>query len=616
MINPTPQNLVKILSEASDLYHNTGESFLSDEEYDSYLNLLKQLEPNNLFLSQIGSDVRGGKIDLPYPMGSLDQVYEGETLDWVVKNGWEDELFVITDKQDGVSALNIHVGGKLKISYSRGNGFQGADITRHMSKIKTLPTESSETAAIRLEVIMSEETFDRINTDKQYKNSRNYVAGRMNASVSPDIFYESVKLVATSIVDPKYGKVEQLVLMKQMGYEVTPWITVKGRELTDEFLETHLKTRRLLSDTAIDGLVIDLDSAELRSKLRRKSSSINPMYSKKFKLGSEENRAITEVVDVHWNASKDGYLKPRIEVKPVDLMGVTISFTTGFNAKYIVENNIGPGAMLQITRSGDVIPYIERTLSPSPTGPKLPTEVCKWNETEVDLVLTDLENREVQIERINGFFGGIDVPNLRKTSIEKLFEHGYTSIEQIIKMPEDKLMDILGPSSGHKIYTGIKAKLADIDVHILAGASSLLGRGMGRRKIKSVVDALGSETLLNGTVTKADLISVDGFEEKSANVLLTNLPKFISFMESIEGYYSFKEKQTMGTDLSGVVIAFTGIRDKELEAIIESRGGKVGGINKNTTYLVAKDPEGSSSKLAKARELGIKIITLPEAREL
>lgn len=627
-VEATPEDLVKILTEASDLYYNDGESFLSDADYDTLERMLRELDPKNLYLTTVGSDVRGGKIDLPFPMGSLDQCYEGDTIEWVRKNGWENELFVISYKQDGTSALNIHSGHGLKISYSRGNGFQGADITRHMKRIKRTP-DSKINAAVRVEVIMEEEVFQsqkaeaEANGGRVYKNSRNYVAGRMNASESPDIFYDTVRVIGTSVVEPKMSKLDQFELLSSMGYEVTPYITAYGRELTDEFLLEALALARDVSPTPLDGLVIDLNDADLRASLRRKSSSINPMYSRKFKAGADENVAIVTVKQVHWKPSKSGYLKPRVEIEPVDLVGVTITYATGFNAKFICTNEIGPGAKIQITRSGDVIPFIQKVISKAPGGAQLPSKEVfgelTWTDGDVDLVLLDPErNPEVQMELINSVFGGLDVPFLRKSTIEKLYSAGYSSARDIIIENEEALQDIIGESAGSKIYHGIREKLNPVDLGILAGATSLLGRGIGRRKMSKLLEALGNEPILNGTVTVDQIVPIEGFDIKTAKVIVENLPKFLKFLSDIDGYYTIKEKVSMSGDLNGVTVVFTGIRDKELEAKIEARGGKIGsGVSKTTNYLVAKDPTGGSGKLVKARELigAENIISITDAKE-
>lgn len=634
---PDEATIVDILSEASDLFHNGGdndsESFLTDAQYDELEKMLRSINPKNPFLTAVGSDVRGGKVNLPHPMGSLDQVYEGETIKWIEANGWLNETFVISDKQDGTSALNRHAKGKLQIAYSRGNGFQGADITRHMSRIKALPAKAKLNADVRLEVIMADSVFEALRAEAEaeggrtYKNPRNYVAGRMNASESPDSFYDNVKVIATSIVEPLMSKSDQFRVLEEAGYEVTPYITKKGHELTDDFLIAYLNERRAKSPTAIDGIVIDLDNLAIVETLTRKSSSINPISSKKFKVGSEDNVAIATVKAVHWNPSKAGYLKPRVEIDPVDLVGVTITYATGFNAKFIRDNMIAPGAKIQITRSGDVIPFIQKVVEPAAQWAE-PSESdfgpLEWTDGQVDLMMTDTtNNRAVQIEIINSTFGttGLDVPHLREGSIEKLYDAGLTTCAQIIRADEATLKAAAGDSAGTKIYNGLKLKLGNVELGILAGATSLLGRGIGRRKMTKVIEALGNDPILNGTVTVQDIAKLEGFESRTAQTIVDNLPKFLDFLKGIDGYYTLvapKEKIT-GGDLDGITVVFTGIRDKDLEAKIEARSGRIGSsVNKDTTYLVAKDPSGNSSKLVKARQLigEDNVISIMKAKEL
>lgn len=622
--------LVKVLELASCVYYNDEDSDLptiSDMEYDALEARLRANSPNHPFLSTVGSDVRGGKVDLPIPMGSLDQVYAGETLKWVRDNGWLEENFVISDKQDGTSGLNVYGrSGKFNIAYSRGNGFQGADITRHIREMSCFVDKTSEPCMVREEVIIPDAVFAawqaecEAKGERVYKNPRNYVAGRMNASESPKWFYDNVHIIATSVVEPKMGKLDQFKFLERNGFEVTPYIVVKGRQLTDEFLLDYLEERRAKSPTAIDGIVIDLDNPDIRANLRRKSSSINPMYSKKFKVGSDENIAFPKCTGVTYEPSKHGYLKPRVHIEPTQLGGVTISNLTGFNAKFIRDNGIGPGAILQITRSGDVIPYIQNVVekvesylpSADVFGP------MHWSENDVDLILDDANNRDVTVNILCDVFGMLDVPNLRQGSIEKLVDAGYEAAEDIIKLPESTLKNIVGDSAGSKIYHGIRDKLNPVELHILAGASQKFGRGMGRRKLIKIVEHHGSDKFLDGSLTLDDIRAVDGFEKTTAQLYVDNLPKFIEFLDSIDGYFTLATREVVvGGDLEGVNFMFTGFRDKDAEKDIVARGGTIqSSVNKDTTYLVTKDVNSTSSKAEKARKLGVKIIDPLEFKKI
>ena len=629
--DPTADMLVRLLNVASEQYVNCGESFLSDAEYDTLQNILESVDPKNIFLTKVGSDVRGGKVDLPYQLGSLDQVYSDDTMKWVLANGWQDEDFVITDKQDGISALNIHNRNGLSISYSRGNGYQGADITRHMRRIKSAPIDATQLVAVRCEVIMEESVFQSQKSaaessgERVYSNSRNYVAGKMNAAESPNIFYDTVKVIGTSVVDPKLSKIGQLELMASMGYAVTHHIVVKGSWLTDANLTAYLNERREKSVTPIDGIVIDINDNSIRSKLRRSSTSLNPMYSKKFKMGADDNVSKATVVKVHWNPSKSGYLKPRVEIEPVELAGVTITYATGFNAKFIADNLIGPGAIIQITRSGDVIPFIQKVLTPADTWQR-PSDLfgeLYWTEGNVDLVMAQADHPSIKIEIINSFFEGIDAPHIRSGNVVKLFDAGYHSPASIIRAMKTELQYVLGESAGDKIWEGIQTKLNDIPLGVLAGSSELMGRGIGKRKMTKLIEAIGEEPILTeriDTALRERIANVDGFGALNAATIVDNLQKFRDFLEEIAGEYTLaKPKGVVMGDLNDLVVVFTGIRDKYLEDKIESRGGKIGSsVSKTTTHLVAKDPSGNSSKLKKAAELigSDNIISIDAARIL
>jgi DNA ligase (NAD+) len=349
------------------------------------------------------------------------------------------------------------------------------------------------------------------------------------------------------------------------------------------------------------------------------------MYSKKFKVGGEDNTATTIVKDVHWEPSKTAYAKPRVEIEPVDLMGVTITYATGFNAKFIRDNQIGPGARVRITRSGDVIPFIQEVLEPAPGGAKMPDPAefgeLAWTEGEVDLYLVNGDNHPtVQLNRMIDVFSSLEVPHLRQGSLEKLFAAGYTTAAQVINASEADLKRVIGDSAGTKGYAGIRSKLNPVKLGILAGASQTMGRGVGRRKMTRLIEALGGPDVFLTNPPSVEIIAaVEGFERRTAETIVNNLPAFSAFLAEIAGHYTIAQPaaKVVGGALEGVTVVFTGVRDKDLEAAIAAKGGTIGSsVNKNTTHLVAKDPTGGSSKLKKAADMGVQVISLVEAREL
>ncbi|MNR87624.1 DNA ligase [compost metagenome] len=649
-------SLIFLLDAASDAYYNVGEDndkypwpvfdletgeyleevqasapfepILSDNEFDRLEQMLKALDPKNSYFVKVGSDVRGGKVPLPFKMGSLDQVYEGDTEKWVKQYGLETKHFVISDKLDGTSvALIYDRKGNFNSAFSRGNGTMGADITRHIKKLKCVPMKIEKgPLQLRAEAIIPVAEWPNVKaatlsrSGREYKNARNYVAGKMNASDSDPIFIANLHIVITSVESDELGKVQQLELVRSAGFLTNYYEVAAGAHLNDDMLTKLLNERRNYntgSKYELDGIVLDVDDVEERKALPKTTSSLNPTFARKFKVADAANYAETEVTDVLWRLSKAGYAKPRIEIKPVDLSGVTITYATGFNAAFIRDNDIGPGAIVKITRSGDVIPYITGVVKGSVA--KMPDQTVlgtmSYTPGDVDLVLDDLDSHpDVRYYRILDAFKTLDVPHLRQSAVEKLIADGFDSEAKIIKATEAELKASAGDSAGKKIYAGLRAKLNPVDLATLADASQTLGRGIGTRKVTRILKAFGRLD-----VTMAELLTVDGFEKKTAETFMRNLPKFQAFLAEIDGYYSIAEavKPPEDGDLKGVVAVFTGVRDKDLEAKIVAKAGIIGSsVNKDTTHLVCKDPSSGSSKMKKAADLGVSIIDLSTAQEL
>jgi DNA ligase (NAD+) len=367
--------VIELLKAADDAFFNDQEPLMEDNQYDALKQYAQKTSPADAYFTGIGSAVRGGKIKLPYKMGSLNQVYQGDYVRWIAKHGLTTDLIVISDKLDGASAMLVYdTDGKLQIAYSRGDGEEGADITRHVSKIHNVPKQitnlTGDTVTIRAENIISPASFSRINTGKFarggriYKNPRNMVSGLMNSSENHPEVYTAIDTVAYEIVGSKMAKVDQLEQLAKWGFKVAEYSIGQADYWNDDRLTKLLNDRRAVTEYEIDGIVIDIDAAATRARLA--TDELNPEYAVKFKVADSSNLAVATVRQVEWNVSKDGYYKPRVQIHPVDLVGVTISNLTGFNAKFIKDNGIGPGAKIEITRAGDVIPQILRCIEPMP----------------------------------------------------------------------------------------------------------------------------------------------------------------------------------------------------------------------------------------------------------
>ena len=603
----------ELLNNAADAYYNTGTPIMSDAEFDALEHQMRGIDPSNAYFLKVGSDVRGDKVVLPFPLGSLDQVHAGEFEKWCNTVNLKSTEMAITDKLDGMSIFVVYdYVGNLKIALTRGDGYVGKDITRHIRKMH-IPQKATPNLKVRGEIIIPIDKFNEANSSgklgREFQNARNYSAGQINKEVCDAIFVEICDVVVYEVIDDM-DKSKQIDLLKSNNF-ITPAITMMaGGNITDEKLAGLLATAKDTSPYELDGIVIDVNSVVDRNAIPlRESSSINPVYAKKFKINGAAVE--TQVVAVHWNISKHGYLKPRVEFEPVQLSGVTITFASGFNAKFIKEHGIGPGAVVRITRSGDVIPYIESVATPA--TPLLPDATTvgamHWSENDIDLILDD-DHDDATIQQMISFFTSIEVPKLKSGNIEKLFNGGFTSIESVINASYDDICNIIGEAVGQEIYLGITTCLNPIDEWKFAGSTNLFGRGIGKRRLKKLVDAHGTIHVDLKTIT-----STQGFDTITATQIIDGMQAYNAFVSNVSHNITFSELTAPVTgSLSGEVICFTGVRDKDLQTRIEQDGGVVSSsVNKNTTMVVAKDPTGTSSKLKKATTFGIPILSIGDA---
>ncbi len=623
------RHIIELLTHCDDLYHNDNESPLADGEYDALRQYAERTLPTDPYFTGIGSDVRGGKIKLPHTMGSLDQIYQGDYERWVSKHAIRKDRGVASDKLDGVSAMVVYGrDGGLQIAYSRGDGTMGADITRHVKKIHNVPKTiqtNGEVITIRAEIILQPTRFRTLQelvksrSGKPYKNPRNMVAGCMNASENPDVVYENIDLVAYQVVDSEIDKLAQFKQLKDLGFDVAYHSAFMFGEMTEDDLTVYLNARRESSVYEIDGIVIDVNDADVRARINPTKDTLNPAYAVKYKVADASNLADTEVIQVNWNISKDGYYKPQVHFKPVDLVGVTITNATGFNAKYILDNGIGPGAIIKITRSGDVIPFILEVVSPAPNGADMPDDDdAVWTETGVDLVVGDItSNQTVMFERLNDFFATLEVPHLGEGNLQKIFDCDFRTPESIMSLTQEDFGSLVNSLSiGRKIFLGMREKLTNIPMYKLMGAHPAFGRGVGVRKMKKLYEAFA------GDMSKCQdfnaIVAVEGFEAKTAKKIVAGYKPFMEFFADIEDCVTIQEYVAPKEGkLTGCVFVFTGFRSKELEAKVEAAGGKMGSsVSSKTTYLVADNPDSTSGKAQKARDVGIKVIGVPELQAL
>ena len=386
-------------------------------------------------------------------------------------------------------------------------------------------------------------------------------------------------------------------------------------------LSKHLETRRKESEYEVDGIVI------YNNKQHKLVSGKNPKYAFAFKSILTHEQAEVIVVDVEWNVSMHKYMKPIIKFNEIVISGVKIKQATGFNGKFINDNIIGPGSRIVIIRSGDVIPHVLKVLTTSSNGkPKMPEKKYRWNDTQIDIILDEEgKNKEQDIKSYTYFMSKLDVGLVKESTIKKLYENGFDTLEKILKVKVDELVSLEGfqVRSATKIVENFE-KIKDSDCDLLLDASNILGRGFALKKIKLVSDKYPlnkKAEILKLTVD--DLLKIDGIGNVNAKQFVENIKKFYEFLDKI-GYKCNKEnKKEDIKDENKVEILkdkkfiFTGFRNKDWEKIILDSGGKVvTAISKTTDYLVVKNKTDKSGKIDKANELGVKILDMKEFEKM
>ncbi|RYX82389.1 hypothetical protein EON73_04330, partial [bacterium] len=333
-----------------------------------------------------------------------------------------------------------------------------------------------------------------------------------------------------------------------------------------DILDKVLKTRKKKSMYDIDGLVITCN------KKHSRNTSGNPSYS--FAYKGMTQTADVKVIDVIWKPSKDGILVPRIHFEKVRLSQADLEYATGFNARFIQDNKIGPGAIITVIRSGDVIPYVLGVVKPS-KQPLLPTTFeYKWDKNNVNIFIDDAhKNETVVTSRITKFLREIGVEFISDGIVAKLVGADYNTIFKIIKMTKKDFLNIEGfqDKLATKIYTNLHEKINNIDMLKLMNASNIFGKGFGERKLKKILNVYPNIVQNYSSKNKANwfekLIDIEGFDTITVTLFLDCLPDFIIFYTKISKQLiikPYKNSANVQGKFMNQFIVFTGFRDKEL----------------------------------------------------
>lgn len=591
-----PQLMMERIRIYNEQYR-AGDPQITDEYYDA---LLKEVEDAlskpqyEMFRKSLREP--GGKVKLDYNVGSLRKCTAGtgQFEKWMMKYPCS-ELFV-SAKLDGMGYVATYINGVLITCSTTGDGKTAEDITKNAKYALRNLLNVEGTLVVRGEFLMTKTGADFLG----YRNARNGIVGLMKSDEPNLDAFVYVQCPAYEIINSDESRIEQYQILKKVGFDLPLYQVEEAKDinLTEKNLEELLMQWKDQEDYLIDGLVIcEVDE--------HPENSLLPERTVAFKVNLEV--ATTKVIGMDIKASKDGKLRGVALLETVDLAGTDVKRATIYNFKYVLDNKIGPGAEVIVTKAGDIIPKILEVVKPGDIQYEAYWELCPTCGTPTRVNGVDLEcpNKNCESKTmgaINAFIRRNEVKGASPVSLQKW------NIETF----EDLLSFQPAGKSAEKFYDDFKAKV------FTKSKEEILKQfnwgGVGRKTISKYVEMVGFENFLkaallndmphhpHGCGDKSWEKIIEKFDENYANFkLIVNDPRYNP---------TKVEKQEVGDSLQGKSFCCTGKVSrprKEIEADIKAAGGEIKSVSKNLDYLVAGEKAGS--KLAKAESLGIKIIS-------
>jgi DNA ligase (NAD+) len=604
--------------------YRNGNPIVSDAEYDLLKETLEELAPNDELLNQVGIEIPDDdprKQRLPIDMASMNKIKSyDELLRWMrLKNIPADTEFLLTAKLDG---LSFCVNENHQFAWTRGDGVYGQRSDDHYKVMVNGHVTSPDRPFADLitfgEIIMKRAVFAEKYAEL-FENPRNLVAGVLNKK-EPNEKLADLDFVRYGIVNHNKNlifstKLEQIQYLNKYQKDPVPYELVRIPEIDENYLKDLFAKWNQLYE--LDGIIVEVNDLELQKKLGRETGSNNPVYARAYKGNFEEVKE-TDYKGITWNVSKQGYLKPIIQIEPLRLDGVTVSNVTGNNAKFVIDMKIGKGSKLKVKRSGMVIPLIVAVTEES-TEIELPT-VCPscqsadlgWNASKIEFICQNPTCSGQRLRQIISFFTTLDIENVSEGVCTQFYEAGYDTVHKILAMSREDMekLERFGKRKAEIVYNAIHSKLKSVPLAKLQHATGLF-RGLGSKKL-ALLEHFDHKPSFE------EIIAVDGYSEISAKAYLEGYDAFQEFIRDLPLTIQKTQKVTqVSSQLVGTSFCFTGVRRKDLEEIIEQRGGKIAsGVSKTLTYLVTAAKGSNSSKEVKATELGITILDVEDLEAL
>lgn len=653
------EELRKTVEYHAKRYYDDDDPEISDFEYDMLMVELRNLEKEypefitkDSLTQKVGGTVKEGfeKVQHEVPLQSLQDIFDFDELrafDERMKKSaleYNKELkYVVETKIDGLSVALQYENGIFVKGATRGNGQVGENITENLKTIKNIPQKLKEpiNITVRGEVFIGKSEFEKMNEERQeneetlFANARNAAAGslrqldsKITASRPLDIYIFNVQKCESIDFKSHY---ESLRYLEKIGFNVNP-----VKVLCNNVDEAIVQINKIGDDRdsltfGIDGAVIKVDDLELRELVG--TTYKVPKWAIAYKYPPEKKETILK--DIVCNVGRTGAITPMAILEPVKVAGSTISKTTLHNEDFIKEKDLRIGDTVVIQKAGDVIPEIVEAIKDKRTGNEkefsMPS-VCPVCGALAIREEGESARRCIGIECPAKLYRSIlhfasreamDIKGLGDAIIEELLNRKL--INNIADLYDLKLEDVKtlkkdGTKFAQNLIDSInQSKQNDLDRLINA-----LGiRHIGTKTAKQLAKKFKTMDNLENASLES-FINVDDMGEIMAKSIFEffSQPQTKDLLQRLKQAnvnMSLKENELIDDRFSNKTFVITGKLDKysrdEVEEIIEKHGGKASSsVSKKTDYVLAGEDAGS--KLTKAEELGIKIISEEEFEEM
>mgnify|MGYP000867294103 CR=1 FL=1 len=625
--------IVNKLRSANEHYYNSDNPIMPDHEYDKLRDELFRLDPNNSIFSEIGHAPRSGplqKVEHNIPMGSLRKINfdngKSEFGTWVssLKKKVKDLEFLVTPKIDGLSIELIYESGKFVKAVTRGNGIVGEDVTHTIIKASGFPKQLSNniSVSIRCEVVIL------LNTWKQYfsdtSNPRNAAAGtvrRLDGSRSERLSCIAFNAVGTDISNiQEYSEI--LNWLRSEKFITVPSFYCKNEKEVEQFVELLIKDR-LNYPYEMDGAVITLNSLKHHTTLGINNGY--PEYARAWKFQSAA--AFSKITDVKFDVGIRGTITPVATILPVEICGATITNVTLHNFDEITRLGLSIGDTVEIIRAGDVIPKIIRVISKSETPQTIQCAKCPscGSNTKREgpfIYCSNLYCRGVRTKKILKYIEKRSIMNMAESAVEKLMASAVLNeIYDLYRLNENILINSgIGPKMAHKIIDEInKSRYTTISDFIGSLSIDMLGQTEAKNLFELGIDTVDKFINLN----IAHLTGLKGFQLTKSERIVNSIQENKDLILRTAEYLIFKDNknpENTSNKFNNLKFCFTGEASrprKELQNLVETNGGRFAtSLDKSTNYLVVADLNTHSSKMTKAKNFGIQIITEQQFMEM